>query len=64
MFSTVTFQGYPPIPPRGFFPSPVVSSPQGHPYMWGPQVGFYILLLFYGFVSYSLSIILLQKAEV
>ncbi|XP_047047296.1 bZIP transcription factor 1-A [Lolium rigidum] len=31
------FQGYPPIPPRGFFPSPVVSSPQGHPYMWGPQ---------------------------
>lgn len=31
------FQGYPPIPPHGFFPSPVVSSPQGHPYMWGPQ---------------------------
>jgi len=31
------FQGYPPIPPHGFFPSPVVSSPQGHPYMWGRQ---------------------------
>uniref|UniRef100_A0ACD5YJ07 Uncharacterized protein n=1 Tax=Avena sativa TaxID=4498 RepID=A0ACD5YJ07_AVESA len=31
------FQGYSPIPPHGFFPSPVVSSPQGHPYMWGPQ---------------------------
>nr|AAO06116.1 bZIP transcription factor ZIP1 [Hordeum vulgare subsp. vulgare] len=31
------FQGYPPIPPHGFFPSPVVSNPQGHPYMWGPQ---------------------------
>ncbi|KQJ91773.1 transcription factor HBP-1a [Brachypodium distachyon] len=31
------FQGYPPIPPHGFFPSPVVSSPQGHPYMWGAQ---------------------------
>uniref|UniRef100_M8C241 G-box binding protein multifunctional mosaic region domain-containing protein n=1 Tax=Aegilops tauschii TaxID=37682 RepID=M8C241_AEGTA len=33
-----SFQGYPPIPPHGFFPSPVVSNPQGHPYMWGPQV--------------------------
>uniref|UniRef100_A0A0E0MKX6 BZIP domain-containing protein n=1 Tax=Oryza punctata TaxID=4537 RepID=A0A0E0MKX6_ORYPU len=31
------FQGYPPIPPHGFFPSPVASSPQGHPYMWGAQ---------------------------
>jgi hypothetical protein len=31
------FQRYSPIPPHGFFPSPVVSSPQGHPYMWGPQ---------------------------
>ncbi|XP_015619717.1 bZIP transcription factor 1-D isoform X1 [Oryza sativa Japonica Group] len=30
-------QGYPPIPPHGFFPSPVASSPQGHPYMWGAQ---------------------------
>ncbi|KAL6905867.1 hypothetical protein ACP4OV_003468 [Aristida adscensionis] len=32
-----SFQGYPPIPPHGFFPSPVASSPQGHPYMWGAQ---------------------------
>ncbi|XP_062203912.1 bZIP transcription factor 1-B-like [Phragmites australis] len=32
-----SFQGYPAIPPHGFFPSPVASSPQGHPYMWGAQ---------------------------
>ncbi|KAF8725432.1 hypothetical protein HU200_019954 [Digitaria exilis] len=32
-----SFQAYPPIPPHGFFPSPVASSPQGHPYMWGAQ---------------------------
>ncbi|XP_065042024.1 bZIP transcription factor 1-B-like isoform X2 [Musa acuminata AAA Group] len=25
------------IPPHGFFHSPIVSSPQAHPYMWGPQ---------------------------
>ncbi|WOK99043.1 bZIP transcription factor 68-like isoform X1 [Canna indica] len=31
------FQAYSPIPPHGFFHSPVVSSPQAHPYMWGPQ---------------------------
>ncbi|XP_074575614.1 bZIP transcription factor 1-B-like isoform X2 [Curcuma longa] len=31
------FQAYSPIPPPGFFHSPVVSSPQAHPYMWGPQ---------------------------
>ncbi|KAG8051081.1 hypothetical protein GUJ93_ZPchr0009g1674 [Zizania palustris] len=31
------FQGYPPIPPHGFYPSPIASSPQGHPYMWGAQ---------------------------
>ncbi|KAG6481189.1 hypothetical protein ZIOFF_057784 [Zingiber officinale] len=28
---------YSPIPPHGFFHSPVASSPQPHPYMWGPQ---------------------------
>nr|DAD32303.1 TPA_asm: hypothetical protein HUJ06_011154 [Nelumbo nucifera] len=27
--------GTPPIPPPGFFHSPVASSPQAHPYMWG-----------------------------
>ncbi|URD99777.1 hypothetical protein MUK42_31370 [Musa troglodytarum] len=32
-----TFQAYSPIPPHGFFHSPVGSSPQPHPYMWGPQ---------------------------
>nr|ACG35306.1 transcription factor HBP-1a [Zea mays]ACG37756.1 transcription factor HBP-1a [Zea mays] len=32
-----SFQAYPPIPPHGFFPSPVASSPQGHPFMWGAQ---------------------------
>ncbi|XP_042424993.1 bZIP transcription factor 1-B-like isoform X2 [Zingiber officinale] len=31
------FQAYSPIPPHGFFHSPVASSPQPHPYMWGPQ---------------------------
>ncbi|KAH7659059.1 plant G-box-binding factor protein [Dioscorea alata] len=31
------FQAYSPIPPHGFFPSPVASSPQAHPYMWGTQ---------------------------
>ncbi|XP_042412394.1 bZIP transcription factor 16-like isoform X5 [Zingiber officinale] len=31
------FQAYSPIPPPGFFHSPVVSSPQAHPYIWGPQ---------------------------
>ncbi|XP_064959697.1 bZIP transcription factor 1-D-like isoform X1 [Musa acuminata AAA Group] len=34
-----TFQAYSPIPPHGFFHSPVGSSPQPHPYMWGPQAG-------------------------
>ncbi|XP_009397817.2 bZIP transcription factor 1-B-like isoform X2 [Musa acuminata AAA Group] len=38
------FQAYPSIPPHGFFHSPVVSSPQAHPYMWGAQH----LLLPYG----------------
>ncbi|KAJ6809333.1 bZIP transcription factor 68-like [Iris pallida] len=32
-----TFQGYSPMPPHGFFPSPMAASPTGHPYMWGPQ---------------------------
>ncbi|WOK99996.1 bZIP transcription factor 16 isoform X1 [Canna indica] len=32
-----SFQAYSPIPPHGFFHSPVASSPQPHPYMWGPQ---------------------------
>ncbi|KMZ67355.1 G-box-binding factor [Zostera marina] len=31
------FQAYSPIPPHGFFPSPVATSPQTHPYMWGAQ---------------------------
>ncbi|CAL9182129.1 unnamed protein product [Musa hybrid cultivar] len=31
------FQAYSQIPPHGFFHSPIVSSPQAHPYMWGPQ---------------------------
>ncbi|XP_020081374.1 bZIP transcription factor 16-like isoform X2 [Ananas comosus] len=31
-----SFQAYSPIPP-GFFHSPVASSPQAHPYMWGAQ---------------------------
>nr|XP_010920014.1 bZIP transcription factor 16 isoform X1 [Elaeis guineensis]XP_010920015.1 bZIP transcription factor 16 isoform X1 [Elaeis guineensis]XP_010920016.1 bZIP transcription factor 16 isoform X1 [Elaeis guineensis]XP_019705678.1 bZIP transcription factor 16 isoform X1 [Elaeis guineensis] len=31
------FQAYSPIPPHGFFHSPVASSPQAHPYMWGAQ---------------------------
>lgn len=31
------FQAYSPIPPPGFFHSPVASSPQAHPYMWGAQ---------------------------
>ncbi|KAJ0987573.1 hypothetical protein J5N97_005929 [Dioscorea zingiberensis] len=26
------------IPPPGFFHSPVASSPQGHPFMWSPQM--------------------------
>ncbi|WOL18992.1 hypothetical protein Cni_G27789 [Canna indica] len=30
-------QAYPPVPPPGFFHSPVGSSPQAHPYMWGVQ---------------------------
>ncbi|KAJ8646811.1 hypothetical protein MRB53_008559 [Persea americana] len=29
--------GTPPIPPPGFFHSSMASSPQAHPYMWGPQ---------------------------
>ncbi|CAL9162533.1 unnamed protein product [Musa hybrid cultivar] len=29
------FQACPPIPPHGLFPSPVPSSPQAYPYMWG-----------------------------
>eukprot|EP00268_Persea_americana_P013521 TRINITY_DN1596_c0_g1_i1.p1 TRINITY_DN1596_c0_g1~~TRINITY_DN1596_c0_g1_i1.p1 ORF type:complete len:410 (-),score=111.25 TRINITY_DN1596_c0_g1_i1:453-1682(-) len=29
--------GTPPIPPPGYFHSSVASSPQAHPYMWGPQ---------------------------
>ncbi|XP_073011592.1 bZIP transcription factor 1-B-like isoform X2 [Typha latifolia] len=32
-----SFQAYSPIPPHGFFHSPVASSPQAHPYMWGAQ---------------------------
>ncbi|XP_072988471.1 bZIP transcription factor 1-B-like isoform X1 [Typha latifolia] len=32
-----SFQAYSPIPPPGFFHSPVASSPQAHPYMWGAQ---------------------------
>ncbi|CAL9072294.1 unnamed protein product [Musa hybrid cultivar] len=32
-----SFQAYSPIPPHGFFHSPVASNPQPHPYMWGPQ---------------------------
>ncbi|XP_020240764.1 bZIP transcription factor 68-like [Asparagus officinalis] len=31
------FQAYSPIPPHGFFPSPVASGSPAHPYMWGPQ---------------------------
>lgn len=31
------FQAYSPVPPHGFFPSGVASSPQAHPYMWGAQ---------------------------
>ncbi|KAJ3690926.1 hypothetical protein LUZ61_020090 [Rhynchospora tenuis] len=31
------FQAYSPVPPHGFFPSAVASSPQAHPYMWGAQ---------------------------
>eukprot|EP00268_Persea_americana_P013532 TRINITY_DN1596_c0_g1_i4.p1 TRINITY_DN1596_c0_g1~~TRINITY_DN1596_c0_g1_i4.p1 ORF type:complete len:416 (-),score=111.02 TRINITY_DN1596_c0_g1_i4:2281-3528(-) len=31
------FQAYSPVPPPGFFHSPVASSPQAHPYMWGAQ---------------------------
>ncbi|CAL9101284.1 unnamed protein product [Musa acuminata var. zebrina] len=31
------FQAYSPVLPHGFFHSPVVSSPQSHPYMWGAQ---------------------------
>ncbi|KAF6148601.1 hypothetical protein GIB67_042560 [Kingdonia uniflora] len=31
------FQAYSPMPPHGFFHSGVASSPQAHPYMWGPQ---------------------------
>ncbi|XP_043721521.1 bZIP transcription factor 1-B-like [Telopea speciosissima] len=30
--------GAPPMPPHGFFPSPVASSPQGHPYVWGQHL--------------------------
>ncbi|MQM19375.1 hypothetical protein Taro_052378, partial [Colocasia esculenta] len=30
--------GTAPIPSPAFYPSPVASSPQGHPYMWAPQV--------------------------
>lgn len=30
--------GTTPMPPPGFLHSPVASSPQGHPYMWGPQM--------------------------
>lgn len=30
--------GTPPIPPPGFFHSPVASSPQAHPYMWGQHM--------------------------
>ncbi|XP_068662243.1 bZIP transcription factor 1-A-like isoform X2 [Aristolochia californica] len=30
--------GTPPIPPPGFFHSPVPSSPQTHPYMWGQHM--------------------------
>jgi hypothetical protein len=41
----VLLQAYPPIPPHGFFPSPVASSPQGHPYMWGAQVSFIAICL-------------------
>ncbi|VAI29287.1 unnamed protein product [Triticum turgidum subsp. durum] len=61
-----SFQGYPPIPPHGFFPSPVVSNPQGHPYMWGPQVRFHVYFIMavnYSIVlfPYSLSVVLPQK---
>lgn len=38
--------GTPPIPPPGYFHSSLASSPQAHPYMWGPQV-FYNVLFFY-----------------
>uniref|UniRef100_A0A804IRH2 BZIP domain-containing protein n=1 Tax=Musa acuminata subsp. malaccensis TaxID=214687 RepID=A0A804IRH2_MUSAM len=31
------FQAYSPMLPHGFFHSPMVSSPQAHPYMWGAQ---------------------------
>uniref|UniRef100_A0A453N4V9 G-box binding protein multifunctional mosaic region domain-containing protein n=1 Tax=Aegilops tauschii subsp. strangulata TaxID=200361 RepID=A0A453N4V9_AEGTS len=31
------FQGYPAMPPHGFFPPPVAAG-QAHPYMWGAQV--------------------------
>ncbi|XP_068634923.1 bZIP transcription factor 1-B-like isoform X2 [Aristolochia californica] len=35
---TSTAQAYSPMPPHGFFHSPVASSPPPpHPYMWGPQ---------------------------
>ncbi|KAF8389689.1 hypothetical protein HHK36_024208 [Tetracentron sinense] len=30
--------GTPPFPPPGFFHSPVASSPQAHPYMWGQHI--------------------------
>ncbi|XP_044407687.1 protein SENSITIVE TO UV 2 isoform X3 [Triticum aestivum] len=30
------FQGYPAMPPHGFFPPPVAAG-QAHPYMWGAQ---------------------------
>ncbi|KAI4974314.1 hypothetical protein ZWY2020_047594 [Hordeum vulgare] len=30
------FQGYPAMPPHGFFP-PAVAAGQAHPYMWGAQ---------------------------
>ncbi|MCL7024075.1 hypothetical protein MKW94_018683 [Papaver nudicaule] len=34
---TSASQAYSPMPPHGFFHSSVASSPQPHPYMWGPQ---------------------------
>lgn len=44
--------GTPPIPPPGYFHSSVASSPQAHPYMWGPQV-FYNILFFIRFKEMS-----------
>ncbi|KAE8819728.1 transcription factor HBP-1a-like [Hordeum vulgare] len=57
------FQGYPAMPPHGFFPLAVAAG-QAHPYMWGAQFGDVMLkctfCILYTVVAFPLAYLLVM----